>query len=137
MTLKFLNSGRCSRTISRLELKPPVATTTVLLWISMASLPLASGDAGRRGHLCVSSLPALVDVMIVMLGIDSAVLINAVMKPKPLLSGRCQRSTRLPSWNFHVDPFDAAALGPVIEIVQAYARDNSAPRFRRPGRRPI
>ena len=27
----FLNSGRCSRTMSRFELNPPVATTTVLL----------------------------------------------------------------------------------------------------------
>ncbi len=56
-----------------------------------------SGETGRRGHLCVISLPAVVDVMIVMLGIDAAVLISAVMRPKPLLSGRCQRSTRLPS----------------------------------------
>ena len=46
---------------------------------------------------CVSSLPAVAKVMMVILGSDSAVLINAVIKPSPLLSGRCQRSTRLPS----------------------------------------
>ena len=46
---------------------------------------------------CVSSLPALVEVRMVTLGSDSAVLISAVIKPSPLLSGRCQRSTRLPS----------------------------------------
>ena len=43
MTLNFLNSGRCSKTMSRFELNPPVATTTVLLWMSKVSFFFGRG----------------------------------------------------------------------------------------------
>src|SRR5262245_30392486 len=96
ITLNFLNSGRCSKTMSRFELKPPVATTTALPWISKDS-PFLVAVTPQTRPSCVSSLPALVEVRIVTLGSACAVLISAVIKPRPLLSGRCQRSTRLPS----------------------------------------
>src|ERR1700716_2224661 len=118
-TLSFLRAGLYLSTMSRFELKPPVATMTALLLTATLSPVLV-----LRPCRPVTQPPSRLSPVISVSGTISPPrfrkpAMSSVIRPRPLRSGRVQRCTELPSWNFHVDPLHAEAFGPVIEIVEA------------------
>ena len=114
--------------MSRFELKPPVATTTALPWISKDSPVPRRRDAADSAILCEQfagfGRSHDCDIGQRFGGLDQRrhQAESVVVRPVP-----AQHAVAF--LNFHVDPFGAAALGPVIEIVQRVFEIIARPHF--------
>ena len=117
-TLSFLRAGLNSSTISRFELKPPVATMTALLLTATGSPVLA-----LRPSRPVTQPPSSLSPVISVSGTISPPLLAEAFdeaghqaQTVALGPGPAQHGVAL--LDFHVDPLHAEAFGPVIEIVE-------------------
>ena len=117
-TLWFRSAGLNSSTMSRFELKPPVATTTALLLTATGSPVLALRPSRPVTRPSSTAEPGDLG-----LGNDLAALLAEAVdqvghqaEPVALGPGPAQHGVAL--LDFHVDPLHAEAFGPVIEIVQ-------------------
>ena len=111
MTRSPARPGLASSTMSRLELKPPVATTTTLLSTSTLS-PVPTSLPTKPVTRPFSFLSSVTSVLATISPPRSRnASMRCVMRPRPLLWERVQRMTVLPSCCFmstHLTPMRSA-----------------------------